>query len=121
MVNFYFLEKGQGIVFPPYFVYNFSIKMFLMFYAIKGGVTIDFRTKCVIMTQTRLHPLPPSTLCQMSHFQNFDKIHSFLKPVLNILVLGNLTVEWGEGVIKEGAGILHQIYRLKTVLIVWGI
>ena len=83
---------------------------------------IDFRTKCVIMTQTRLPPPPPPlTPCQMRHFQNFGKIHSFLKLVLNILVLGNLTVEWGEGVIKEGAAILHQIYRLKRVLTVWGI
>ena len=37
----------------------------------------------------------------MRHFQNFDKIDSFLKPVLNILILGNLIVGWGEGVIKE--------------------
>ena len=27
--------------------------------------------------------------------------------VLNIFILGNLIVGWGEGVIKEGAGILH--------------
>ena len=57
----------------------------------------------------------------MRHFQNFDKIDNFLKPVLNILILGNLIVGWGEGVIKEGAGIVHEIYRLKGVLIVWGI
>ena len=44
---------------------------------------------------------------------NFDKIDSFLKPVLNILILCNLIVGWGEGVIKEGAGILHQIYRFR--------
>ena len=126
MVNLYFLEKGQGIVFPPYFVYNFSIKMFLMFYAIKGWVTYRFsyemrHNDANKITPSTSHPPPHPTPCQMRHFQNFDKIHSFLKPVLNILVLGNLTVEWGEGVIKEGAGILHQIYRLKRVLIVWGI
>ena len=55
------------------------------------------------------------------HFQTFQKIDSFLKPFLNILILGNLIVGWGEGVIKEGAGIVHEIYRLKGVLIVWGI
>ena len=57
----------------------------------------------------------------MRHIQNVDKIDSFLKLVLNILILSNFIEGWGEGVIKEGAGILHQIYRLKGVLIVWGI
>ena len=57
----------------------------------------------------------------MRHFQNFDKIDSFLKLVLNIHILNNLIVGWGEGFIKKGAGILHQIYRPKEVLTVWGI
>ena len=69
------------------------------------------------MTKTRL---PPSHF-QMRHFQNFGKINVFLKPVLNILIPVNLIVGWGEGVIKERAGILHQIYSLKEVFIVWGI
>ena len=30
MQNFEFLEKGQGIVFLPHFVYDFSRQMFLM-------------------------------------------------------------------------------------------
>ena len=47
----------------------------------------------------------------MRHSQSFDKIDSFLKPVLSILIPCNLIVGWGEGVIKEGAGILHQTYR----------
>ena len=34
MFNFDFLEKGQGIVSPPYFVNDFSRKMFLMLYSI---------------------------------------------------------------------------------------
>ena len=33
MLNFDFFEKGLGIVSPPYFVYDFSRKMFLMFYS----------------------------------------------------------------------------------------
>ena len=33
--NFDFLEKDLGIVFPPYFVYHFSRKMFVMLYSIK--------------------------------------------------------------------------------------
>ena len=49
----------------------------------------------------------------MRHYQSFDKIDGFLKPVLNILILRNLIVGWGEGVIKEGAGILHQSYRFR--------
>ena len=56
----------------------------------------------------------------MLHFQNFDEIYNFLKPVLNIFILGNLVVGWGEGGIKEGTGIVHQIYRFKSVLIVGG-
>ena len=32
MLNFEFLEKGLGIVCPSYFVYGFSIKMFLILY-----------------------------------------------------------------------------------------
>ena len=34
MLNSDFLEKGLGIVSPPYFVYDFSRKMFLMLYSI---------------------------------------------------------------------------------------
>ena len=49
----------------------------------------------------------------MYHSQNFDKIDSFRKPDLNIFFLHNLIVGWGEGVIKEWAGILHQIYRVR--------
>ena len=32
MLNFDFLKKGLGMVFPPHFVYGFSRKMFLIFY-----------------------------------------------------------------------------------------
>ena len=65
--------------------------------------------QCVIMTQTRRPPIPS----HMRHSQSFDKIDSFLKSVLNILIIRNLIVGWGEGVIKESAGILHQIYRFR--------
>ena len=34
MLNFDFLEKGLGMVFPPHFPYDFSRKMFLMLYFI---------------------------------------------------------------------------------------
>ena len=63
---------------------------------------------------------PPPTFYHMRRFQNFNKIDSFLKPVLNIVILGPLIVGQGHGVIKEGAGILHQFYRFNGVLIVGG-
>ena len=34
MLNFDFVEKGLGIVSPPYFVSDFSRKMFLVLYSI---------------------------------------------------------------------------------------
>ena len=43
----------------------------------------------------------------MGQSQDFDKIYNFLKLVLNIFILRNLIVVWVEGVIKEGAIILH--------------
>ena len=33
MLNFGFLEKKLGIVFPPHFVYDFSRKIFLKLYS----------------------------------------------------------------------------------------
>ena len=34
MLNFYFLDKGLGIVSPAHFVHGFSTEMFLMLYSI---------------------------------------------------------------------------------------
>ena len=54
---------------------------------------------------------PPTTHTRHTrHFQKFDKIDSFLKPVWNIFILGNLIVAWeggGGGGIKAGAAILR--------------
>ena len=45
---------------------------------------------------------PPSpTPCHMRHSQNFDKIDSFLKPVLNIFIPCNL-MQAGGGDCKRG-------------------
>ena len=49
----------------------------------------------------------------MHHSHSFDKIYSFLKPVLNILILCNVIAGWSEGIIKEGDDILHQIYKFR--------
>ena len=48
---------------------------------IRGESHIDFRTQCVIMKQ---HDLRTPTPYYMRHFQIFDKIHSFLKNLLNV-------------------------------------
>ena len=70
---------------------------------IRGRSHISFRKQCVILMQTRWHPRFP-TPCHMRHSQNFDKINSFLKSVLNIFILGNLIVGWAEGFLKERVG-----------------
>ena len=80
----------------------------------KGRVTYQFSYAMHHNDANKITPTP----CQIRHFQNFDKTDSFDK--IDILILGNLIVGWGEGVIKEGTGILHQNYGLKGVLIVWG-
>ena len=56
----------------------------------------------------------------MRHSQNFDKINSFRKPVLNIFIVGNLIVGWGEGVLKEGLVFCIKSIELKEVLIIGG-
>ena len=62
-----------------------------------GESHIDFPTQCVIMTQIRRLPTPTCVIPRI-----LSKSIVFLKPVLNIFILGNLIVGWGEGVIKEG-------------------
>ena len=52
----------------------------------------------------------------MRHFQNFDKIDSFLKPALNIFIVRNLILGLWERVNKEGAGILHGSYRFRGLV-----
>ena len=41
MRSSYFLEKGLGIVSSPHFVYDFSRKMFLVFYSIKVAPRVE--------------------------------------------------------------------------------
>ena len=82
---------------------------------------IDFSMQCVIMTQTAWPPPPPTTPdpCHIHHSQNFDRIDSFLRSVLNICILGNLIVRWGEWVITEGVGFLHHIYKFNGGVNTW--
>ena len=62
-------------------------------------------------------PPPP---CYLRNSQNFYKIDSFLKLVLTFCVLDNLIVGWSGWFIKEGAGILPQIFRFSGGVNVWG-
>ena len=55
----------------------------------------------------------------MPHSLIFDKIDSFLKPFLNISILRNLILGWGEVVTKEKDRILHQIYRFRGAVNNW--
>ena len=90
-----------------------------MFLILRSESHIDFCTQGVIMTQTRWPPPFPSP-CHLRHSQNFDKIDSFLKPVLNICTLSNSIAGWGGWVIKEGAGILDQVFRFSGGVNIWG-
>ena len=76
---------------------------------LRGESHIDFRT------QRRWPPSP----CHLCHSQNFDKIDTFLKLVLNVCIIGNLVVRWGGWATKEGDGILHQIFRFSGGVNIW--
>ena len=77
---------------------------------------IDFRTQCV-MTQSRW----PPTLYHLRHSQYFNKIDSFLKPVLNICILGNLIVGCGVWVILK-RGMVFYIKSLDLVkVLIFGV
>ena len=68
----------------------------------------------------KMTPTPHHPSCHMRHSQNFDKVDSFLKSVLKMCILGNLIVGWGEWVVNNGTGILHQIYRFSGGVIIFG-
>ena len=58
---------------------------------LRGESYTGFRTQCAIMNMIPCAH-DPSTPCHLCHSQNFDKIDSFIKPILNICILGNLIV-----------------------------
>ena len=87
-----------------------------MFRLIRDESNFDFRTQCVIMTQTRW--LPP---CHIRHSKNFDRIDGFLKPYLDIFILFNLVVGWwGRGLLKKGLVFCIKSIDLGEMLIVTG-
>ena len=57
----------------------------------------------------------------MRHSQSFDKIDSFLKPVLNIFILRNLFVGWGRGSSKSGPVFCIKSIDLGDMLIAGGV
>ena len=54
----------------------------------------------------------------MRHSQNFDKIDSFVKPVLNIFILHNLIVGWRSHLLKSVLVFCIKPIDLGEVLIV---
>ena len=57
----------------------------------------------------------------MRHYQNFDKIDSFLKPVLNNFNLGSfitIIVIWGRGLLMRGLVLCIKSIDLGDILIV---
>ena len=54
----------------------------------------------------------------MRHSQNFDKIDSFRKLVLNIFVLYNMVLGWGGVLFKKGLVFLVKSVDFGEVLIV---
>ena len=93
---------------------NCRILIGLNKFSLRGESHINFCTKCVIMTQTRW----PITPCHLRHSQNFDKIDSFLKPVLNVFILHNSIVGWRRGLLKKGLVSYTKSIDLEKVLIV---
>ena len=52
----------------------------------------------------------------MRHSKNFDKIGIILKPILNIIVLRNLTAGWERGLLKRGLAFCIKYIDLEEVL-----
>ena len=52
----------------------------------KGLVKYRFSLAMRNNDANKMTPLPPTAPCCLRHFQNFDKIGSFLRPVFNICI-----------------------------------
>ena len=121
--NFFFLEECRSpdnldktAIFWEPFSHNSFMTQRYKVNSFRGDANIHFRTQCVIMTQIRWPPTP----CHLCHSQNFDKIDSFLKPILNIFILRNSIVEWRRGLLKRGLASCIKSVNLRKVLIVGG-
>ena len=59
--------------------------------------------------------------CHVRHSQNFDRVDGFIKLILNIVILRNLIVVWGRGLLKTGLVFcIRQIHRFRAGVKSWG-
>ena len=72
----------------------------------RGDSNIDFRRQYVIMTQTRQSLIP----WYMLYSQVFNKINSFLKPVLDIFIFRNFIVGWGMWLLRK-----ELVFYIKSI------
>ena len=80
MLNFDFLEKCLGIVFPPHFVYDFLREMFLMLYSITGQISLP---DCLYFLVNICIAIICYPGCDVTHFE--------IKPVFLIKLFFHMT------------------------------
>ena len=73
------------------------------------------------MRHNDANKMTPSTPCHLRHYQNFDKIDSFLNLVLNALIVRNSIVGRRTGLLKMGLVSCIRSIDLEEVLIVGGV
>ena len=81
-LNLNFLEKGLGVVSPPYFVYDFSRKRFLMLHSNNWPNFSSYWTKCVLHLFVTTLNLKLTLSSLSSHFATWPKLQD---KNLNIL------------------------------------
>ena len=73
------------------------------------------------MRHNDANKMTPSTPYHLPHYQNFDKIDSFLNPVLNAFIVRNSIVGRGTGLLKMGLVSCIRSIDFGEVLIVGGV
>ena len=120
-VNFYFQTNtchDPGKTACKFFMLTQQGELSWLKYA---KVRVTYRFSYKIRHNDANKMTPPPTSCHIRHTQNFDKIDSFLKSVLNICMLRDLIVGWGKRVIKEGLVFCIRSLDLGEMLIVGGV
>ena len=79
MLNFDFFKKGLGIVFPTYFVHNFSRKMFLKLCSINCDA-IDFEINLIFL----IKPFSYTTKKSRQKFKYLENERSFHREIKSI-------------------------------------
>ena len=75
VLNFDFLQKGLGLTSPPYFVYDFSGKIFLMLCSVRWP-------NFIVWLPLLLEILDNITCCPVYDVINFEINHIFLIKLL---------------------------------------